>query len=69
METEPGFKALDTFNRLEGLVVKVNAEAPLTMKSSPAFQTSDLWVKMFTEVRPSVAVLPPPCTGAFPYNP
>ena len=46
---EAGFTALDTFNQIENLVADQNDHAPQLCKS-PAFQTSSLWIKMFTEI-------------------
>ena len=51
---EPGFSALSTFNRLENFVASWNERAEAGqvagLASSPAYQTSKLWIKMFTEV-------------------
>jgi hypothetical protein len=52
---EAGFSALPTFNRVENLVAKWNeiAETKGDMAGlafAPAYQTSKLWIKMFTEV-------------------
>eukprot|EP01052_Picozoa_sp_SAG31_P009085 SAG31_NODE_470_length_15239_cov_19.376288_4_plen_460_part_00 len=46
----PGFVALPVFNRLENFVWQKNQEAPPALSDAPAIQTSNLWIKMFTEV-------------------
>ena len=47
---ESGFVALPTFNAIEQLLMDFNAKSGLASLGTPAYQTSDLWIKMFTEV-------------------
>eukprot|EP01043_Picozoa_sp_COSAG02_P035411 COSAG02_NODE_2535_length_8585_cov_3.664624_3_plen_830_part_00 len=51
---EPGFSALPTFNRIENFVAQWNERADegrvRGLAAYPAYQTSKLWIKMFTEV-------------------